>query len=34
VPLFTGGGADTGETVQAPLRKLDALFRMALVLTF
>lgn len=34
VPLFTSGGADTGETVRAPLRKLDTLFRMALVLTF
>ena len=34
VPLFTPGGADTGTTVRAPLRKLDTLFRLALVLSF
>jgi len=34
VPLFTPGGEDTGTTVQSPLRKLDTLFRLALVLTF
>jgi hypothetical protein len=33
VPLFTDGGVATGSTVEAPLRKLDTLFRMALVLT-
>lgn len=34
VPLFTAGGAETGETVQAPLEQLDTFFRLALVLTF
>lgn len=34
VPLFTEGGTDTGTRVQAPLRKLDTLFRLALVLSF
>lgn len=34
VPLFTPGGAETGETVRAPLEKLDTFFRLALVLTF
>jgi hypothetical protein len=33
VPLFTAGGADTGSTVFAPLRKLDTTFTLALVLT-
>jgi hypothetical protein len=33
VPLFTADGVATGSSVQAPLRKLDTLFRMALVLT-
>jgi putative salt-induced outer membrane protein YdiY len=33
VPLFTPAGEDTGTTVQSPLRKLDTLFRLALVLT-
>ena len=34
VPLFTTGGADTGTVVTAPLKKLDTLFRLALVLNF
>lgn len=33
VPLFTPGGADTGEQVTAPLKKMDTFFRLALVLT-
>jgi putative salt-induced outer membrane protein YdiY len=33
-PLFTESGVDTGTTVQAPLEKLDTVFRLALVLTF
>lgn len=34
VPLFTAGGEDTGTVVTAPLKKLDTLFRLALVLNF
>jgi len=34
VPLFTTGGDDTGTVVTAPLKKLDTLFRLALVLNF
>jgi len=34
VPLFTAGGEDTGTVVTAPLKKLDTLFRLALVLSF
>lgn len=34
VPLFTPGGSDTGDAVDAPLKKLDYFFRMALVLSF
>lgn len=33
VPLFTPGGVDTGNTVLAPLEKLDTTFTLALVLS-
>lgn len=33
VPLFTPGGVDTGNTVFAPLQKLDTTFTLALVLS-
>ena len=32
VPLFDGGGTDTGTTVLAPLDELDTIFTLALVL--
>ena len=34
VPLFTSGGVDTGDLVEAPLQKLDTFFRLAVVVTF